>query len=361
MTSTPLHLVVIGAAARGPDPKYKEVTASIPIVVSHLPTVDNVAQGITMAIECGFNLKIYFIDPIFEYRTLPEDAQKIAAYPSGVVTITSTPPEEFEFAPPLSQPVTTLTVETDVVKAVSTDTTSTPVVPVIPATIRNTSEPVIVVSYGNETSTFEIMSTFGSFNTINRFFVVANSKSIPLSVDTIVAEVANRINNTPIIEDKSFVYISPICYNIVSGSQVPENVAGYDLIAIKANIALLAEITAEYNKAGWLQEQFIINSIAKSWYMNVETLILAAFFDRYQPQMQALDKDIQLTILTNNQFRKNITIYLIGILSNFAVANGLLTPNEIVQLGGYTRPEFYEAIKTKLADFTVTTSHSVLS
>jgi hypothetical protein len=387
MTAIPLHLVVIGAAEKGPDPRYPDITASIPTVASHLPTPENLLDGIKMATDCGYTLHVYFVDSVFEYRTLPADAKKIAAYPQNVVTVSSLAPDEFDFQnvldlipqgedryktfasltplPPLIVPPVIGTTTTDAIKNLDLAATTNTLVPVIaaPVGIRSTLDPVVVISYTDDASTYDVMSSFGSFNTVNRFFVVNNEKSIPLSVNTIVAEAANRIIKAPLNDDLSYVYIPFTVYDLVSGNLVPKGIADYDGQAILKHMTLLAELIPQYIKGGFLEDKFVINALGKSWYMNVETLILAAFFDEYQPVMQARDKDIQLTLLTNAQFRKNVTIYLIGVLSNFAVNNSIITPEQIVMLGGYTTPEFYSAVIENMKDLTVpfVTSHSLLN
>jgi hypothetical protein len=326
-----IHLVVIGAAGKGPDPRYSIETQSVPTIPSHLPTADNLNRGIQLASDSGYDLKVYLIDNVFEYRTLPDDKDKILSYPENTVTVSSLNANEFDI----------------------TDEKNTPNL------LRTTEQPVIIISYAGDRDTFEVMSRFGSFNAINRAFAIGKIESDELYVDIIIAESINFFGGYS-IEQNTFNYIPANIYDLVSGSKVPENISDYDLKALVYHLTALIDITTNYISAGFLDNTVWVNSIDKSWYMNVETLILASFFDKYQPEMQAKDKDIQSTFLINASFRRNVTIGLIGVISNFMVHNSLITPNEIVETGGYVKTSFYTVSKQRLLDFKIKTSHSTL-
>jgi hypothetical protein len=309
--STGLYIVIFG----GGSLHHKEGT---------MPSVDDVQEAVQIAEDNKVDLSIHIIDENLNYATrlasgqpslrgdfIPKDATRIKGYGEKVKCHVNSPWELEDVIPKESETVT----------------------------IKNTSTPVIYLSYTDKSS-YEIMNSIGSYELANRWFFVSRKR---VSLVDLVSDYFS------LREGKGTKYLLPEkLYDLYSGDVLAKELYDYDIVEVKKQLEMACIIIDEYFKGGFNVGENRLD--VKSFALNSETSFIKGICFTYGLLTPIPDKNNFIEIRQNSGFRKQLWNLIARVLSNFAINNKLITVEEAAQYGGWNDQRVYILIHSRLTN-----------
>jgi len=177
--------------------------------------------------------------------------------------------------------------------------------------IRDTTYPVVIIDCRNVKSIYETMESFNSYNTYNRLFIIHKNGEINLDI------YINRYASG----ERS--------YCLYSGAKLPDS----NNVDVFERFKLAIIILKEWLYANFHKTKDVQISSSAPYSMNMENEFIKGMINYYSLQFANPDKDVNAEFGTNPAYRRLLCDILIRICSNFAKNNGLITNNQVIEMG----------------------------